>query len=204
MFSWEEFTVLEKIFLFVAFPATLILIIQMIMQIFGFGSEGAGEGLDSDMGLDSDIAGEADLSSEVSTSLSTLRIFTFQGIVAFFAISGWVGLWLLIIGVHPVLSIIVAFVSGLAAMFVLSVIFRSLMRLQSSGNIVLAKAVGMPAQVYLKIPGKGKGSGKVTVLIQERFREYDAITDEPEDIPSGSQVRITGIVSGDTLKVVKL
>ncbi len=216
MFSWEGFSVLEKIFLFVALPATLILIIQMIMQIFGFGNEG-GEGFDVDMAGDAGISPDSDFSSdmsgtdssyvnasEISSSLSTLRIFTFQGIVAFFAISGWVGLWLLMMEVHPVISMIVAFIAGIVAMVLLSLIFKSLMKLQSSGNIVLAKAIGLPAQVYLRVPAKGKGSGKVTVLIQERFREYDAITDDNDDIPSGSQVRITGIVSGDTLKIEKL
>ena len=108
------------------------------------------------------------------------------------------------VDVNPIISIIAAFLAGIAAMVLLSIIFKSLMKLQSSGNIVLSKAVGMPAQVYLKVPGKGKGAGKVTVLIQERFREYDAITDDEEDIPSGSQVRITGIVSGDTLKIERL
>jgi hypothetical protein len=203
MFSWEEFSVLEKIFLFIALPATLILVIQMIMQIFGFGNESA-EGLEADMS--SDVPGSESAyadASEISSSLSALRIFTFQGIVAFFAISGWVGLLLLMVEVHPVISIIVAFVAGTTAMILLSLIFRAMMKLQSSGNIVLSKTIGLPAQVYLKVPAKGKGSGKVTVLIQERFREYDAITDALEDIPSGVQVTITGIVSGSTLKVEK-
>jgi len=216
MFSWEAFSVLEKIFLFIALPATLILVIQMIMQIFGFGNEG-GEGFDADLASDAGISTDGGVSSEISvtesvysdaselsSSLSTLRIFTFQGIVAFFAISGWVGLWLLLMKVHPVIAILIAFFAGVAAMVLLSLIFKSLMKLQSSGNIVLSKAIGMPAQVYLRVPAKGKGAGKITVLIQERFREYDAITDGSDDIPSGSQVRITGIVSGDTLKIEKI
>ena len=50
------------------------------------------------------------------------------------------------------------------------------------------EAVGKEGEVYLTIPAKKQGAGKVNVLVGETLTEFDAVTDEREDIPTGQKV----------------
>jgi membrane protein implicated in regulation of membrane protease activity len=69
-------------------------------------------------------------------------------------------------------------------------LFRTLMRLQSSGNLDIANAIGLTGRVYLRIPKAGQGTGKVTMLVQERSLEIDAFTDEEQEIKTGQAVKV--------------
>ena len=125
---WETLTLFEQICLYIAVPATLIMLIQLVMLLAGLGGGGdAGtdgadaDGGDWDAGLDGDLdAGGADLdgnglpdsvdmddlhdgagdgSAEVHQGIfSGLNILTVRGVVAFLTLFGWSGLWLSQIG----------------------------------------------------------------------------------------------------------
>ena len=71
------------------------------------------------------------------------------------------------------------------------------------GKCTIEKFVGegKTATVYLTVPEKRSGVGKVTVSVQERTMEYRAVADN-EGIPTGSKVVVVGITNGDTLEVV--
>ena len=51
------------------------------------------------------------------------------------------------------------------------------------------------------IPPRRSGTGKVNVLVQERYVELSAVTDCDAPLPSGSEVLIIG-VSGENTVVV--
>jgi len=95
-------------------------------------------------------------------------------------------------------------VSGLAAMFLIALIFYGVSRLQSSGNIHYANAVGRTGEVYLTIPAARKGTGKVQIVIQERLIEVNAVTDRKKPIPTGTNVKVTGILGEHVLLVEPL
>ena len=122
-----------------------------------------------------------------------LRVFTVRGLIAFFAVGGWTGIAMIDLGLGSALAAIIALAAGLAALFLVAVIIRMLLSLQSSGNLDIRNAVGGIGVVYLHIPGGFAGSGKITILLQERSTEIDAMTEFPEGIPTGRQVRVVGL-----------
>jgi hypothetical protein len=78
---------------------------------------------------------------------------------------------------------------------------RSLARLTVSGTVNVRNAVGRTGGVYLRIPAGGQGEGKVTVEIQGRSLQLNAVTDGPS-IPTGSRVTVVEVVGDETLKVI--
>jgi membrane-bound ClpP family serine protease len=122
-------------------------------------------------------------------------------LVAFFAIGGWTGLALADISTG--LSIAGALLSGTLALVAMAFLMRAIMQLRSSGNIDNAKAIGKIADVYLTIPAKGNGAGKINLTLEERFVEINAIQEGSEPISTGAKVKVTAIV-GDTLVVEKI
>jgi hypothetical protein len=88
-------------------------------------------------------------------------------------------------------------------MLLVSVLMRGLRRLTVSGTLDLANAVGLSGSVYLRVPGRGQGPGKVTVEVQGRSMQLEALTDGPE-IPTGARITVVAALDGDTVKVAAL
>ena len=80
---------------------------------------------------------------------------------------------------------------------------RMFARYGSALSLLGVIAVGCAAQVYLRIPARGTGYGKVTVTMQGRTVELNAVTSGPE-IATGSAVKIVALREGDTLEVLPL
>lgn len=192
---WSTLSLLQKIFFCVACASTLLLLIQIIMMIVGFGSDGD---LDTD-GIDGDGFEEAadglTLDSDVGLSL-----FTVKTLSSFFAIGGWVGFAVSDLGNLP--AILIALLSGTIALVGMAFIMKRLASLQSEGNINYSNAIGKIANVYLTIPANNGGSGKINLTLQERFIEANAITNDAEEIRTGAMVKIVSIID-DTFVVTK-
>lgn len=186
---WNNMNLTQQILALFALPATVTLIIQTILLLVGIGSHG-----ESDFGPD--VQGDADSGDGADTAIDAdpgLRLFTVRGLVAFFAIGGWVGIALIDLGVHTVLSAFLALVTGFLALLLVAWIIKVAMGLQSTGNLDIRNAIGQVGRVYLTIPAGGRYSGKVSLLLQERAVDLDALTDDSIDIPTGSQVRVVGL-----------
>ncbi len=206
---WNSLGILLQIFYCIAIPATLVLLIQTIMMLVGLGDDG--DIGDADIDDISDIPddvpdgvfGEDSVSDNVDISgLEGLRIFTVRGIVAFFVVFGWVGVVMIEAGVHLAITIPVAVVCGMAIMVALAFLFRAVMKLRSDGNTDNRNAIGKSGKVYLTIPPARSGSGKVEVILQGSCVERNAVTDETEPIPTGTEIVVVG-VSGQVDLVVK-
>ena len=169
-----------------------------------------GDGTDSDFSVDADYNIDGDLSDIdhmahaghfTGSHPHAIRIFTIRGIVAFFALGGWSGLAALTGGIAPLWSIMIALVAGAAAMLLASAILQFALRMQSSGNINLKYAVSQVADVYITIPPLRAYPGKVTMVLQERFVELDAMTDNETEIRPNNKVEVIGQVSRECLLV---
>ena len=55
--------------------------------------------------------------------------------------------------------------------------FRTIYKMQSSGTFQPEKLVGRRATVYVSVPEKRSGRGKITLNAQGKFMELDAMTD---------------------------
>ncbi len=195
---WFALTALEKVFVCIAIPSTLILVIQVILTLIGMGGE---MDTDADTDLDGDIDGD-DLDNATEFG-GGFNLFTFRGVVAFFTVSGWMGYTLLKSDVPPVISVIVAVLSGFIMMALVAILFHYLGKLQTSGNIDVRNAIGKSGTVYLTVPAKREGFGKVNVIFQGRYNEYEAVTDEDEPLKFGTEIVVVGISGLDTLVVKK-
>jgi len=184
MLDWfNTFGAAEWIYFCIALPSTIILLLQTILALFGIGSGNADADFSPDGGFDGDgmTGGEG------------LAFFSVRGILSGLCIAGWSG-FLFLMSDMPV--IMVAFLSlalGLIVMLLISLINRSIARMQASGNINPENAVGKVAQVYMQIPPNASGTGKVNVVVQDRLTEFFAVTRDGEMIKTGESVRVTAV-----------
>ena len=178
----------QQIFALVGMAASVVLIIQTIMLLFGFGNDGGGDVDDVD-GNDIGDAGDG------------LVIFSIKGIVAMLSVLGWTGVIFLETGMNHVLAIFLALLCGVAALVGMAFIMRAVLKLQSSGNIDVGNAIGKVGQVYIPIKPNGSAPGKVNLTVQGTLTEFSAITMSNETLPTGSYVRVVAVDETGTLMV---
>jgi hypothetical protein len=94
-----------------------------------------------------------------------------------------------------------ALVTGLVAGAAVAALTRLLLRFESDGTVRLAGAVGLPATVYVPIPRAGGGAGKVTLALQGRLIECEAVSADDAPLATGATVIVVDVANGDTLVV---
>ena len=152
------------------------MIIQIIMMLFSLGG--------GDFDLDEVFDGDVDTDGGLS-------IFTVKTLTAFFALGGWCGFVTQTYMPENVwLPMVVAVVTGAVALFGVAFAMRGIAKMQCSGNVNKAGLVGLTATVYVSIPEKRSGRGKITLTAQGRYMEIDAVTDDENRIPVDSVVEI--------------
>lgn len=132
-----------------------------------------------------------------------LRLFSLRGVIAFFVMTGWTGA-LFATALPPALDALLALAMGFAGLYLTAKLFQWSRRLQQSGNIRWAGAVGRAAEVYIPVPAARRGSGKVMVLLQERLLEKEAVTDARQTLATGTQIRIREVLPDGRLLVEPL
>ena len=181
---------LQKFFWTIACCASLVFIIQTVMTFVG-------------LGTDTDVdAGPMDGSVDSMEDGALSGVFSFRNLVNFLLGYGWAGVllhdsiekgWLL-----QLIAIAVGLVFVLAFVFM----FRQVMKLSHDGSFRMQEAVGLKADVYLRIPAARSGRGKVQLSVKGSVHEIDAVTDNDAEIPTGGQVEIVEVL-GDDLLLVK-
>src|SRR5690606_7856005 len=74
-------------------------------------------------------------------------------------------------------------------------------KLTQSGNADVYEALFTTADVYLPIPERRKGAGKILIKLGGSIREMEAVT-EGESIQTGQKVKIVEILDGNTFVVI--
>lgn len=211
---WNAQPVMQQLFYLIAIPSTIILLLQTVLLLFGIGDghDAGGHDFGSDLSHDGDVgletsphgdfAPEHDMPNDQGADHDAgLRVFTIRGIIAFLTMFGWTGVAALDMGAGTPLAFILAFIAGTAALMVVALIISSSLKLQQSGNLDLKNAVGQIGEVYLTIPEGGRG--KVTLIVQERYLEMDAVCPE-RSVKYGEQVKVTAVTQNNTLVVTPL
>jgi len=200
---WSNLSLVGQIMATAAIPMTVIMLMQLVLMLIGIGFSS-----DTDGDLDDC---ETDTNNETtpheagsSGNTSIMKVFTIRGIVAFFALGGWAGLAALAAGIHPFWAIHISLFVGVCALLLSAIIIRLALRMQTSGNLNLKNAISQTADVYIRIPSERADKGKVTMLLQERFVELDAITDHTSDLIPDSKVEVVAVENGDCLVVSPL
>jgi membrane protein implicated in regulation of membrane protease activity len=165
----------------------------------GFDSDGSAHGVDPGGSAHDQGGHEPGLSHESATS-RFIGVLSFRTIVAAVTFFGLAGLAANAHGAHPAGTLAFALCSGVTALYVVAWTMRLLSRLRSDGTVRIQNTLGLVGVVYLAIPGHQAGRGKVTITVQNRTMEYEALTDQ-NTIPTGAPVQVVAIVDPETLAV---
>jgi hypothetical protein len=211
---------MDTAFTITALVGGTVLAFQFVLILMGLGDDGGGAvSADHGMSFDHDVSGamHGDVSGgdaighhDVTGTDSghgsfhwfyeVISLRTISAGLTFFGITGKT---MLAYGHGTWASFGWATLAGIAAIYGVYWLFRQVFRLQHAGNENIRNAVGLDATVYVPIPGKRAGAGKVSFRLQNRLVEYLAVTEDDERLRTGENVVIVGIVSSDTVRVAR-
>lgn len=213
----------DTIFLYSAIIGGTVLAFQLVLMVLGLGDGGdhdfaGGDG--GDLSAASDLpdgdlaasseghahaswaeAGDADLGHPGGHWFyEVLSLRTLGAAVTFFGLAGKTAQSR---GMEDAPSLVIGLLAGVAAMYAVYWLFMQVYKVQNAGNENVRHAVGLPATVYVPIPGNRAGVGKVTFRMQNRTVEYQAVTTEGDRLRTGEKVIVTEVVSSDTVCVAR-
>ncbi len=162
------------------------------MAIGGIGDADVDTGIDVDADL-----GEAD----AADSTDAFNLLSVQSVAAFLMGFGWGGLGGLLgfEWTFP-MSLLLGVAFGAGLVWLLGLLMKAMYDLQSSGNINIHDAIGVEGVVYTNVPALGAGRGQVRVVVNERARIYNAVSDG-EAIVTSSAIRVVRVNEDQTLTV---
>lgn len=191
---------MDTIYLISAVIGCTLIVCQFLMTLFGFhGGEGAD--FHGEVHFDAsghDMTGGHDVGHGHEPSIF-FGMLSFRAISAALAFFGLVGL-AAADQFQPAGTLALAAAAGGVAMFIMAFLMRMLTRLNVDGTVRIQRSVGSRGTVYLSIPARRGGVGKVHVSVMSRTVEYKAVTAN-DDLPTGSKVVVVGIISPDTVEV---
>ncbi len=175
---------------------SVIMILQILMTMLGMDGEAEDIG---DVGDDLEMGDEYIDTHNVSTQF--FGIISFRSVIAalaFFGIGGLIGDSA---GFPTIITLSFAIGMGFVVMVLVGWIIQTMMKLKSDGTVNIKNAIGTVGTVYLTIPPAKSGAGKVTLSIQNRTMEYEAVTQDEESIATGARVEVCDIVDVHTIEV---
>ncbi len=176
-----------------------VLLCQFVLTLIGFDSDADVDDLGGDSAGDVDHD-MTDGHGESHGADWIFGVLTFRTIVAALTFFGLAGLAAHSASMSPLATFAIAIAAGLAAMYGVHWMMQGLFRLRSDGTVRIDRAVGKTGTVYLRVPGQKSGVGKVTVSLQGRTMEYQAMTANDE-LPTGNRIVVVDVIGRDTVEV---
>lgn len=178
----------ELLLWYIAIPASVVFAIQTVLTLVGvtFGNADA----------------DAQHPDAVAADHAYFPVLTVRNLVNFLMMFGWTGIAMIRQFQTGVLvTLLVSLVAGTALMLLVAFMFYGVSKLASSGSMAIDQSiVGAEAMVYLKIPARRSGFGKVTVTIHGVQRELPASTEGPE-LPTGAIVKVAELAKDGAVVV---
>ncbi len=171
--------------------SSFIFIIQAIMTFIGFDA-------DSDVDI-ANAPDEIPASGDADFDASGFHLFSVKTVICFILGFGWTGVLFWNSISNPILLGLLAAVVGLLFMSLIAFLLFQMMKLNKDNTFRIEQVIGLPADVYLRIPAGRKQSGKITVALNGSTHELEALSDTA--IPTGSKVRIKEIIQAETVLV---
>lgn len=183
-----------QVYWILAAVSSIIFIIQAIMTFIGFDADS-----DVDMSTAPDQIPE---SGDAAFDAAGFHLVSVKSVICFILGFGWTGVLCWNYIPNHVLLGLLAVVVGLIFMSLIAFLLFQMMKLNRDNTFRVEQTIGLPADVYLRIPGNRKQTGKITVSLNGSTHELEALSDT--DIPTGAKVRIKEIVQGETVLVEKI
>ena len=182
---WYSLAPQSQIFYAIGIVSLVAFLFQMLLTIVGLGHH------------DGDVGGHGE--HETGGWLINVRT-----VMAFLSGFGWAGGILLNRGYSVGPAVARAAVIGALFLFGTALLVRSLLRLQSSGNLDYANAIGTVGTVYSTIPAEDRGGGQLELMIQGRLITADARTQFSPALKPGTKARVVALIGQSTLLVEPL
>ncbi len=185
----------------IAIITSIVFLIQMVLTLIGLGDTDSGV----DMGV-GDVSGDVSLGDGNGDTMDTggaIQLFTIRNFVNFLLGVGWGGVCFWSTIPNKFLLGIVALLCGCVMVFAFVVMYRQLMKLESSGSYNIQDSVGLACDVYIPIPAARSGQGKVQISFSGSVQELPAMTDG-EALASGTKVRVTQVLDNSILLVERI
>ncbi len=176
---------LLKTFWLVAIPASLIFIFQTIMTFLGS---------DPSDGIEADFDGNFDGAD------SPFQLFSFRNLINFLLGFSWTGISFYTAVSNPTYLMLLALLIGALFVYFFFIIIRQVQRLAEDNSFKISNTLNKTAEVYLTIPEKKSGKGKIMISVNGAFHELDAMT-ENEKITTNTMVRVIRIENDNILIV---
>jgi hypothetical protein len=200
---------LEYIYLACAISGAIIFILRMILLVTtGFGGGdgdmdgmdvGEMEGLEGFDGADVsdlDLEGMQDVVDLEELGLEdtdfSFRFLSVQGVSSFIMMFGIVGLAIARASRFAILSLTGATGAGVFTVWVVSLIFKWMVKLQHDGTMHVENALEQVGTVYLTIKAGEGRTGKVSIVVQGALRTLEAISADESEIKTGTEVKVVG------------
>lgn len=178
---------MEHIYFFCAVFGSLFVVAQFILTLFaGFGAD--------DAGADSELSDGGDVETGHSGAdfFRVLSIRTVTAGIAFFGLIGMAGTKL---EMRQSAVFVLAAVCGLVALVIVYFLYRLISHFRSDGSVSESTLPGSEGNVYVRIPPKRSGSGKVIVNQQGRSMEYEAFSDSERELAAGEPIVVKEVLS---------
>ncbi len=185
---WSTLSGTEQIFWIMAIISSAVFLLVFVVSLLGFDA-------DSEMEFSSDA--DAELGGH------DLPVFSIKAITAFFTFFSWTGVLLTGEGRSIWEIVPYSIFAGIIAMVLVVFLLKKFSDLTESGTADPLDLIFEKGDVYLPIPARETGIGKVHVTLNNSLREMNAITQDDEPLQTGEKIRILEILPENTLLVEK-
>jgi len=159
-------------FWWVALISSLVFVIQMVLTFAGS---------DHSDGL------HTDFDSNVNHLDTPFQLFTLRNLINFMLGFGWTGIAFYNTIPSKTMLVFLAVIVGFAFVALFFIIIRQILKLTEDNTFNIQLLLNHTGTVYLMIPAKMEGAGKVQISLRGSTHELDAMT-EGAAIPSGAVV----------------
>ena len=192
---------MTHLFLVCAVVGGTLLVCQFLLSLFGIGDHGA-DGHDAHFEHGGHDHGHGDHGHGNSSASAWLfSLLTFRSVVSAMTFFGIAGMAATRADWSRPATLVGAAAAALVTMLLVAAMMRSVVKLQSEGNLHIENAVGQTGTVYLTVPGNKTGVGKVTLSLQNRTAEFQAVTFQ-DQLPTGSKVVVVDVIGPETVEVI--
>lgn len=183
-----------------AVVGTFFFLLRLALMLAGGDSD-----VDADVDIDVDVDIDADVDGhDAIDSAGDFEVLSFQTIATFLMGFGWSGLGgFRGAGWSAGFSVLFGVAAGSGMVWLLAKLLKLVYGFQSSGTVSIRDSLGQEGQVYLQIPGQREGRGQVRIVIGDRQRYFNAVTDDA-GIATKSRIRVTAVNDDNTITVSKV
>jgi len=180
---FEAMTNVQQVLWYIAIPSTIVFFIMMVLTFMG---------LDGSDGMDVDFETETEFETESEDSGSDFQVWTFRNLVIFLTVFSWSAISLLDSQVSFALSMTWATLISVIVVLALSSLFFFMHRLQQDNTPKIKEILNKNAIIYLTVPERGLGMGKINVEYGGTIREVKAVSMNRQ-YSNGEQVKVVDL-----------